>query len=596
MKKKFIAWREKKDARKSAVSEVNDDSESSQEELVQNIRIKLEGDKKKVTVPSRPPQRRVRLTRFEAIKHENPEEQTALPNIPFLAWAKVFSNLSIHDSRSLALSALGFSEMWLEYQKNTQEGCRHILVKRNIFPEDLFIAAEKQGINVNYILLNRLYHADRQEALKLTDLPDDNLAPIAAISGDMPWLFEHVEKSKFPAHLEHICFSQTKTMITNLMRGTYINEGDIQRSALMMSAFAAFGGQETILDELDYPQAELPALIMGGHLKLAWKRQKEAMLALRNTSRASDLSLVAAQSGHFDICDHLEKHYGALPGAKNKSDQASQIHFAAYYDDKVRVNHLLETLYNYQMPADQNGLTPLHYAVKGGAENTAMELLERYTKYQRMLAFNMTNPLVLAVLYGHTSLLKRMMAKYPVDLSSFKDENRGTLLYTAAKGGHWDTFMYLREQKVLLVPKRNRELPIFSAFINLRVRFIEKYLELCGLENLTYANKEGETVAFFLLNDQDLNTIDYLISKYDIDLNVTNLKEQTPMLELANTDALHNEDGWKQIAACVEKFNHLMSADWQTKPDVSGKAFVDLVDEHGQQDKFPQFYGATKSL
>jgi ankyrin repeat protein len=544
--------------------------------------------KKKDGVNKRPKMSRIEL-------NKDSELQTQLPAIPFPVWVKVMNNLSLSEGASLASTSKGLSQRWREYQK-TQEGCRHFLIERNIFPEDLFVAAENQGIRVNYIYLDLLHRTSFNEAMKLADLSDDNLAPLAAICGDMRWLYEHVEKEKFIDIVEYLGFTQDQSVIADLLNNGYISTSGLEDRFYKLSYFAAFGANESILEAFGYSIDNcLQWLIRAGKLELALGQYGERLEALKGTPEISQLSLDAAENGHFHVCDHLEKYYGASNAAKDKFFDACQIHYAAFHDDKDRVIRLLNDVHHC-MIEDEKGLTPLHYAAQGGAIRTLLYLMEEYPEYQKQTGCDYTNPVTTLIIYGHTSTVELLQKRYRVNLR-VHDESGSTLLFRAAQGGHWSSFVYLRDDnQIPCTVNKNGDLPVFLAFLNGAARFVAKYVKEYGDECLTRTNNYGDGAAINALRCKNLPMVAYFIETYDMNLNTLNKWERTPLHQLAHISKMQNETGWQHISECAQKFENRLQADWQTQPDVNGKTFLDVVVENSQQDKFPQFFGANNTL
>lgn len=558
MKKKFVAWRKKV------------------------------ADKKKNGVKKGPKMSPIELGK-------DSELQTQLPAVPFSVWAKVMNNLSLSEGAALALASKGLSQRWREYQK-TQDGCRHFLIERNIFPEDLFVAAENQGICVNYIYLDLLHRTSFNEAFKLADLPDDNLAPLAAICGDMRWLYEHVEKEKFIEIVAYLGFTQDQSVIADLLNNGYISKSGLESRFYKLSYFAALGANESILEAFGYSIDNcLQWLMMGGKLELALSQYRERLKALKGTPEISQLSLDAAENGHFHVCDYLEKYYGASNTAKDKFFDTCQIHYAAFHDEKDRVIHLLNNVHHH-MAEDQKGLTPLHYAAQGGAIRTLLYLMEEYPEYQKQTGCDYTNLVTTLIIYGHTSTVELLQNRYRVNLR-VHDELGGTLLFRAAQGGHWNSFVYLRDDnEIPSTVNKNGDLPVFFAFLNGAARFVAKYVKEYGDECLTHTNNYGDGAAINALRCKNLPMVAYFIETYDMNLNTVNKWERTPLHQLAYISKMNNETGWKHISKCAQEFGDRLSPEWYNQPDINNKTFLDVVVENSQQDKFPEFFCAKNTL
>lgn len=522
-----------------------------------------------------------------------PELNTRLPQLPFGIWCNIFTRLSLHDGANLALVAKGLSERWHKFQFDTQEGCRYFLLERGVFSSEQLDSAESAGIQVNYIRLYRLFRINYAEAQALADLADDDLAPIAAICGDLGWLHNHLKPGEFASILKYLCFSLDESTVKGLLTNGYVNPNDIENTHESLCYFAALGANISILEAFAYTYPKsLEWLLMSGHLVVALEKF-DKLLALKGKDEISQMSLEAAKYGHFYVSDYLHEHYGARLNAEDRSSGACQIHYAAYHDDKARVVRLLGE--HDTFPVDRKDLTPVHYAAQGGARRTLLYLLEEYPEYQKQDGCNYANLVTQLIMHGHTSLVQLLQNNYRANLR-VHDDKGNTLLFRAAQGGKWNSFACLRDDnQIPCTVNKNGDLPVFWALLNGRARFVEKYVEAYGDECLSHGNNDGNGAAYYLLCSKDFRFVTYCINKYHIDLNGLNTRQRTPIHELAHVHWT-NDGQWDYIAQCVQKFDQHLSPGWQLQPDVNGTTFLDVVVENSQQDKFPQFFEANNTL
>ncbi|VDO03604.1 unnamed protein product [Rodentolepis nana] len=143
--------------------------------------------------------------------------------------------------------------------------------------------------------------------------------------------------------------------------------------------------------------------------------------------------------GHAEAAKILLQTGASLTLADENSRQA--LHFASISGSIEVLDVLLQTVDNLiglheaentrvLIPLDYRGFTPLHYAVQGG-HLTCIERLLKVESYKSLVG-NTYTPLHCAAMFENVSIIRTLLAAFPVSMLKLKDARGSTPLHIAA--------------------------------------------------------------------------------------------------------------------------------------------------------------------
>ena len=162
---------------------------------------------------------------------------------------------------------------------------------------------------------------------------------------------------------------------------------------------------------------------------------REQVLEIYDPNEEYPIETVEASAGIFQsIAQFCTNEYvmDALESISKKQSDFRPLQFLAYCGRTELIERLINLEYDVNQP-DNDGVSPIHYAVTGGSERTVQMLIEAGADAENVVGLGFT-PLMSAAEHNHSEIAKLLIEK-GVDIS-FAGENGWTALHRASIHGN----------------------------------------------------------------------------------------------------------------------------------------------------------------
>ena len=217
----------------------------------------------------------------------------------------------------------------------------------------------------------------------------------------------------------------------------------------------------------------------------------------------------AAKAGNIELFQYLIDKGSDV--YRQKGDGMNCLHIAAL-NGHLRLCKVLLEIYNVDIQMiDDNGLSVLHSAAKGGNVELFQYLIDKGSDVYRQKRDGM-NCLHIVAEDGHLRLCKVLLEIYSVDLQMI-DDNGWSVLHSAAKDGNIELFQYLIDKgSDVYRRKRDGMNCLHIAAVNGRFRLCKVLLEIYNFD-LQMVDDSGWSVLHFAGMAENLELFEYLIGK-----------------------------------------------------------------------------------
>lgn len=304
---------------------------------------------------------------------------------------------------------------------------------------------------------------------------------------------------------------------------------------------------EIDLDLLKVADGKTPLHLaaQNGHFELC-----QHLLSLVKEKNPRDKKLTtpldeAAKNGHFEICQLYSKEnvdfrnaifLAAINGhlkicqlsntnPKN-SDGETAFHYAAKYGH-AEVCRYFMSLSDDKNPADEDGETPLHWAATRGYIKICQLIVEEIEDKNPQDILGKT-PLHQAARYGNIAVCKFFIGileeKNPVTESGW------TALHASASGGNLEAFQLFFEQQN--PPDQSGETPLHTAVKHSNLEIVEFIIDNVK-GDLSLPDIDGRTPLHYAVWEGDLKILSKLLTGANVDINLLKDKDGVTPLDVA---------------------------------------------------------------
>lgn len=303
-----------------------------------------------------------------------------------------------------------------------------------------------------------------------------------------------------------------------------------QRSDLLQAAFE--GKDLSVFQELtedehidDYKDSDGNTLLSiatrNGHKDLVkLLLAKDASISTENSDRKTPI-FYAAENGYKEIVELLlksEKDFDRKSFEEAVSAAASKGHA-----DIVKL--VLENFHSIRENSDHYAPEAALSAAAGGHSSLLRHLIRRYKLDSLRDGAQMTFNRAAAA--GHKEVVRLLLGIHNVDING-GDESGNTALYLAVQACHKDVVALLLKREHININAGSRGRSAFSAALGSgREDLAEMLLARGGTDKID--REIGHTVLHHAVLNGDTKTVQWLLTKDEVDINAKNIYDITPL-------------------------------------------------------------------
>ena len=200
------------------------------------------------------------------------------------------------------------------------------------------------------------------------------------------------------------------------------------------------------------------------------------------------------------------------------------LHWACFADNNDIVDILLTRRHDFVNMQDNEGHTPLHFAIRYGRLRIVKQLLQA-NAYHDLQDINGDTPLNIACKHGHLKIVKQLLQANVV--LNHPNNNGQTSLFIASSGGHLEIVETLLQAKVNPnIPDIDGKTPLYTACKYGKLEVVQRLIQSQADPNVS--NNYGITPLYVASSGGHLQIVEQLLQA-QVNPNIPNIDGETPL-------------------------------------------------------------------